>query len=572
MKNNIIKRIGTLFTLVIIACSAVFIIPSTDTHATPSSPMGSWSDYISFDWKDLDDSRYSGYGDVEAGTTKENPFLIKTPGELASLDGTWNNVYMKLAPDNGVIDLSAHYWDPVHIRGVGNPYDPAEYLPDGGDAWRDEDALHLDGNGVIIKGLFIDGEESYYDNSLGLFKEIYKAEISNIIFSDSTIDGTFFDRNQMPVSAGILAGYVRNSKISQISSSNFQVNINSPNASVYLYSPEYSDLAIGGLIGESIYNTITRGISVTNGQINVDTKIINNLYSEVNILSNYIGGIIGFQNQGTLHSSYSDVGINFISRESLADFITISYVGGLVGATSGSPYFIQAVCILNSYSRTNITAQSGDMMFTGGLAGMLQDSAVNNYYHGNINATGVDVTTGQLFGIVGDIYDELGSVSHDIDHRYVDLTSDSSEYKILGNYYNPTVTNIPPVGITDQIPWGAPDEGYTDSPNIPETAIKPFQSAEWLLSTLEPGRQEVIALLSRAGIAGLNANVLHWCIFPSINDGYPTFGSSCPIPPLPPDTGANIRSIASIVGFTIVAIGAVMIISKKRNIKDKDKP
>ena len=632
MKNNIIKRIGTLFIIAIIACSSIFIIPGKYVQAAPAGASGDWNEYMSIDWLNPSDSRYSGYGSHEVGSSENYPYLIKTAGELAGFgmeicfdDGNdWGYCgilgidhmglasdmqygalhyydfttddwiefdwlfpnglagrYIRLVPDSGVIDLSAHYWNPISIYG----YDDGN-----GPAWGDgnpADIIHIDGNGTLIGGMnVIEGAnigtvndyndclrgDDFIVSTTALFSYLYRVDISDIHFSLPNLELVFNDVDNFQI-AGTLAAMASDSSISRIYVNNLQIHESINNEFEHLSN------SIGGAVGVACPGTVTKEVNINSGQIDVE------IGNYTGLEKGYIGGVIGYQFNGILHSSYADIDINYFSTTDNGE----NYIGGLVGFSSAFQA-AEMICVLNSYSRVNISAEITNdtaLLIIGGLIGQLDDSAINNYYYGNIKviANNDSVIKGALFGSVGNWYDYVDAGDGS---GYNDLTSDDSDFHILGNYYDPVNNNISSVGMTDQLGWGAIAEptyiGWpptipadyiipTSSPEIPKSAISAIESSESLLTKLEVGRQTVIAHYPHGELtnAQLEQRVSHWCIFDGVNDGLPTFGANCgsPVMPLPPDTGLNIRSIASIIGFTIVAIGAAMIISKKRSIKQK---
>lgn len=100
----------------------------------------------------------------------------------------------------------------------------------------------------------------------------------------------------------------------------------------------------------------------------------------------YIGGLVGYSYHSVILNCGAQVNItvDFDSTE-----ISDAGVGGLVGlAAAESP-----VCILNSYCNGNITVSGntyyteGSDFYVGGIAGYLEDDAVNNYFIGEITDT-----------------------------------------------------------------------------------------------------------------------------------------------------------------------------------------
>ena len=133
-----------------------------DGSATEAT-TGSWTDYAS--------AALSGATDATAEVgTAENPYLITCAADLAWLAVNYNTdtagnaskeTYFKVEPVDGtkVLDLSAHYWVPIH-RFYG----------------------YLDGNGVEIRGLKIGSSEAGYGDkaNVGLFGRIDNGVVTNL--------------------------------------------------------------------------------------------------------------------------------------------------------------------------------------------------------------------------------------------------------------------------------------------------------------------------------------------------------------------------------------------------------
>jgi hypothetical protein len=156
-------------------------------------------------------------------------------------------------------------------------------------------------------------------------------------------------------------------------------------------------IAIGGLVGDNYHGAIMNGFSST--KIDFDsTKTLDNLQRVVDEAQNTSG----------------------VTQLNISSFVTTSsngqlHIGGLVGVSNDIRGI--AACILNSYSSSDIDIKiidgvthrfmppdhgnlqsiylyNSDSGFgytsigVGGIAGFLYDTAVNNYYDGNIRVNG----------------------------------------------------------------------------------------------------------------------------------------------------------------------------------------
>ncbi len=185
----------------------------------------------------------------------------------------------------------------------------------------------FNGNGYSITNLSI----FINSNAAGLF-----GNVNNGIIKNLTIQGNISQNHQYNQYVGLLAGIINNS---------------------------------------IIYNCKVIG-SITN----------NNTSSSSNY-NVYLGGIIGSSKHSVIINSASEVDIySTVNQPGSA------CIGGIVGAAVVEGDLPD--CILNSYSTSTIQVKGNSRTptsnkpdagyFIGGIAGYLNDDAINNYYYGNI--------------------------------------------------------------------------------------------------------------------------------------------------------------------------------------------
>jgi filamentous hemagglutinin family protein len=136
-----------------------------------------------------------------------------------------------------------------------------------------------------------------------------------------------------------------------------------------------------GLFGYTGPGSVIRNVGLTGGIVNG---------------ANYVGGLVGYQNGGTISDSYST---GSVSGGNYGN------VGGLVGVNKGT--------ISNSFATGSVTAVFGSS-YSGGLVGMNYGTISNSYATGSVTAGGVGSYGGGLVGgSAGTISDSYatGSVS-----------------------------------------------------------------------------------------------------------------------------------------------------------------
>jgi hypothetical protein len=213
----------------------------------------------------------------------------------------------------------------------------------------------FDGNGHKIINLTIDTNGAGND-FLGLFGYVVGGQIKNLGLKDVNIAG---DDNS--ICLGGLVGNINDN-------SGIISNCYSSGAVTGGDNSEY----VGGLVGFNNYGTISNCYST--GAVSGGDN------------SGYLGGLVGQNNSGGISSCYST---GTVTGGNLS-----AALGGLVG------WNINASSISNCYSTGNVTGTSG----VGGLVGS-SNSSISNCY-----STGAVTGTSYLGGLVG--YNDSGTISN----------------------------------------------------------------------------------------------------------------------------------------------------------------
>lgn len=239
--------------------------------------------------------------------TAESPYLIE---DAFDLDAVRNN-------------LTAHYKMIADIDLNISPFNEGEgWTPIGDNSTNNNNSRFrgvFDGNGFVIKNLFINRPSTEYQ---GLFGYTFGSSIKNIGVEDVNITGGDY--------TGGLVGYNNSWSIIENSYSTGSVT---------------GGARTGGLVGH-----------------NYSSSVIENSYSTGNVIgSNNTGGLVGInQTSSVIKNSYSTGSVT-------GSFST----GGLVGSNYTSSV------IENSYSTGSVTGGSN----TGGLVGYNNSSVINSYWN-----------------------------------------------------------------------------------------------------------------------------------------------------------------------------------------------
>ncbi len=207
----------------------------------------------------------------------------------------------------------------------------------------------FNGGGFWIKNINI----SETGNNVGLFSDIYDAEINNVQLLIQTISGGD--------NTGGLVGYMENSEVNNIRVSGSIISggdntgglvgymkkstINESYVNIYSIS---GNIRVGGLVGYNIESPISPYSKISNS------------YAKTNITANdYIGGIIGKNNYAQIEDSYS--------ASTIYDFENITNAGGISGYGSPSSHsfydcevIAESACNYPTSSEDKSTAEMKD--------------------------------------------------------------------------------------------------------------------------------------------------------------------------------------------------------------------
>ncbi len=331
------------------------------------------------------------------------------------------------------IDLSGNLWVPFNLIGAGN-------LDSNNDS---EKVIFFDGNDFTVSGMYVRQFTSTgrnvvgvkYENDVmetvvsemaaaGFFSLVKYALVSDITFFESTIDiersGMKFrtdpdDRNTeyYADTVGMIAGAVTNAKLLNCSVIDPEIGYFFSGQVPAIGQPTISVGGIAGYLSDKAF--ITFG-EVNGGFINVYDSF-DNFYPYDKL---YVGGAAGYAYMSALNNTYANTTINYNSPEACAMMVAI---GGLVGYISAINPIEYPICIINCFSRSviNLVDSYPEGFYSiGGIAGVLEDSALNNYFAGsfNINEEYEHLTeTAALFGMV---YSNTGN--YDIRYNYFEDT------------------------------------------------------------------------------------------------------------------------------------------------------
>jgi hypothetical protein len=479
------------------------------------------------------DARYSGKGYTaqNIGTYTMNsagvndaasfPILISTGQELVDLaahfDGWVNGaLYIKLTQD---IDLSGldysnggfepydddDSWWPINLAGEDS-------YEGGTGSYNRNTALHFNGNGKRVTGLSVT-ENNY---RAGLFGLLVNAEVYDLTIVSPVISSE-------AKTAGALAGKAQASYI-------HGVTVTGP--AIYVLAIDYGNSTIGGLVGETDFGTVIKESGVAGGSIivNFDGYFGND--------SVFVGGLVGYEYYGVIFNCFSSqVNISVYAGDGMA------FAGGLVGLSTVFQTGPNA-CIFNSYATGKLDVIA-DTVFAGGLVGMLDDHAVNNYARVAITAT----SDYEELLYVGQVFGEV---------------ADWSGYQIERNYFDSGINgDLPPVGLLLSVLDGIESDEYYNDP-------VGFTSAEELSNALEGGKSAVEGAreIHRSYDDDRPSDVLSWtssgnpllAVSVAYNGGWPVHGyGSTPYNPPPVVTTTYTITSSAGAGGTISPLGATSV-------------
>ncbi|MDR1448234.1 MAG: hypothetical protein LBI63_04685 [Candidatus Ancillula sp.] len=553
------------------------------------NPSYYWNfpDNSSSSWQDQGDARYSSYPDNSLGGSESYPYLIETPAEFASLYNTvgnktrlnWENAldtylqfntdlsgkYIKLAPSSGTFDFSGKEYLPINLVG------------------QDGNQIHIDGNNATIKGLRLNQHmqsgdvvgislpdsgafENLNAGVLGVFGVLKNVDLKNLklanielamcdyyVSCDGTIEGDYYmlyypagtgaNADKSIELSGSLAGYTTQSTLNNI-------KVIDP---YFQLSFDHTNVAIGGLVGYSGYKT-----SIINSNVNLGLIDYRHLgghgWDEDDPLVNagflYIGGLTGYSYKNViLNSSSTDTLIFYRISSGGAQPSSLVAIGGLVGKmTVADPISLEAfgpqVCLLNSFSTAHISytfeydgyydslPELVKNFYAGGLVGIQDDTAINNYFAGTIEEY---VRIGLYIYQPDHIFDEVTLREHMSQVVHIGAIAGKVQYR-KNQLSNQAYTLRNNTAITDSDRYPAYSEiEYSDGLTSANLGADAFQvlntqtnnyADEDLLKSLNSTRASVLQSYITSEFATLPTNLKAqlvpkgWIL---LNNLYPTF-------------------------------------------------
>ncbi len=357
-------------------------------------------------------------GKLAGNGTKEDPYLINSPGDLVYFSDSVNNgndykdKYIKL---NTSIDFKNAISYSSNNCLVNNEY-----------KFNDKCLEIVEFNSIgnkdnIFRGNF-DGDNHHiknipYKNGYSLFGYIENADIKNII-----IDGDYSVDNTDTI--GSVVGISNNSTINNCYS---RVN--------YSIS-DLDKVYVGGIVGISNNSTINNNYNY--GYINVD-----------NVNETYAGGIVGSNNDKSIDNNYNYGYIYGVSKDN-------NYIGGIIGYGYGDSNYNYGIVSGNStnnylggivgYSNKKINNNYNYGMILDGYYKehkYINDSSTNNYLGGIVGISNNDIDNSNNYGIVrvnsnnnnylGGISGYLvGNISNSTNNSNIISNSDSKDNYVGG--------------------------------------------------------------------------------------------------------------------------------------------
>lgn len=274
-------------------------------------------------------------GKLDGNGTKEEPYLINSPGDLVYFSNSVNNgndykdKYIKL-------NTSIDFKNPIS-------YSNSKCLVDDEYKFNDECLEIVEFSSIgnkenIFKGIF-DGDNHYIKNipfkdGYSLFGYTEKASIKNIIvvgdYSVNNID--------------TIGGIVSISNDSTITNCYSRINYN---------ISDLDKVYVGGIVGTSNNSIITNNYNY--GYIHVD-----------NVNEAYVGGIVGLNNDKSIDNNYNYGYVYGISKDN-------NYIGGIIGYGYG-----------NSNYNYGIVSGNSNNNYLGGIVGYSDKEIKDNYNYGMI--------------------------------------------------------------------------------------------------------------------------------------------------------------------------------------------
>ena len=220
---------------------------------------------------------------------------------------------------------------------------------------------------------------------------------------------------------------------------------------------------VGGLVGENYGGTVSSSYSSASvsgatsetyvgGLVGINTGTINDCYATESVTGGLaVGGLVGFNSEGTVSNSYSTA--------SVTDTTSESYVGGLVGVNTGT--------INDCYATGNVNGE----WLVGGLVGFNSEGTVNNSYSAaTVSVTGA-TSESYVGGLVG--VNEEGTVSKS--YSTGSVTGNSNVGGLVGVNFGTVSDSFWDVETSGQ----ATSDGGTGKNTTTMMDIRTFNDPDW---------------------------------------------------------------------------------------------
>ena len=365
---------------------------------------------------------------VESAGTKDKPYLIDTPAQLAQLAKNVNSgidyhgVYFQLRSN---IDLSGHNWVP--IGNEANPFKGIFYGAGKTISNMTVDATRM--NATSTDGLI---DLRNFRQYLGLFGYVDNngtgADATTV--NQITFENAYINACEYTQYAGVLAGYYNGIALENITINEIAGENTNAGATILFQLSEGSSMSanftVGGLVGK-LGTACTMNTS-NSGKNEMATTINANVY---NLSGNkiYIGGLVG-ENAGTIKES---------RRTSGEIKAYIGTIGGIVGRNTGTVldcYNAGKILIdpnLPASVTLNAELNGAEQTFIGGLVGENSGGTVKtqnfNAVFGGISSQNeaqiFQTCRGSIGGIVGFNRGTIESVTN---NAFVKCTGDDVQF------------------------------------------------------------------------------------------------------------------------------------------------
>ncbi len=307
------------------------------------------------------------------GTLINKSFVVPVVSQTSVPDG-YTGIYSKSDLNNVRNNLAGSYILMNDIEFTDEDFAEGGAFYNNGAGWtpigeNNSEAFTgtFDGNGFVIKNLYVNIDSENADVFAGLFGHVKNAIIQNLGIEDGRIAAMVTTSINTYVYAGGIAGYVYGSEIINC----YHTGSVSASASVSI-DQYYIYVMSGGIAGQIKSNSIITNCYNT-GSVTASSSGPSDFYR----LAAYSGGVVGDMQKSTVTRCFNTgtVATN-VSDEVYA------YTGGITGkATDNSS-------IDNCYNTGIVTSTAYSSSYVGGIAGELANGAITNCYNtGSVEAT-----------------------------------------------------------------------------------------------------------------------------------------------------------------------------------------